>query len=476
MGTETAPLITFADLFDRARSGNSEQIRLRGEVQSRPDKLRDKRVMIEVVELQGPLHPRKTKSIPVLCDPASLESIRDNNVVEVTGRLVLDDKFTWWLNAHHVEKQAGRGRLSAAAQRTSARNHPAIAPAAAEKLALKKPAPKRLPVTLPPGRRLKVTWIGPFSHHARKDIQGQLPEESIDSDWQQVSFYDPTAIAERISAVDRDQDLIVVYRGGGSWRDWLPLNDVAVVNAVAASTVPVVAAVGHETTDVTLAWVSAGSFGTPTEVRKALRKLVFDGRTGSRYSGSWHHRYGIATDEHEFGTPATTTAEPDAALVAARARTAEAKAETAQLRAQLRTLGDELKAARSDAHTHSGAMHRITRERVSLARELALVRIEVRGIAQGLATGLGTMIAVYFVPQTITHQKWWVLGIIYAAIVLLGTSASVFFWSSVKRARKKLRRPYPEAVEVGTPTWFIRMSAVMQPRHYRRLQSNPGRF
>ncbi|MFC4587357.1 exodeoxyribonuclease VII large subunit [Sphaerisporangium corydalis] len=93
-----------------------------------------------------------------------------------------------------------------------------------------------------------------------------------------VAVQGPYAVGEVTEALhkldaDREVDVIVITRGGGSLEDLLPFSDESLVRAVAACRTPVVSAIGHEQDNPLLDLVADVRASTPTD---AAKKIVPD--------------------------------------------------------------------------------------------------------------------------------------------------------------------------------------------------------
>lgn len=111
------------------------------------------------------------------------------------------------------------------------------------------------------------------------------------------------AVPEVVAALgqldaDRDVDVIIIARGGGSVEDLLPFSEEALQRAVAAARTPVVSAIGHEPDNPVLDNVADLRAATPTDAAKrvvpdAAQELAFITEARSRKNAAlrgWVHR------------------------------------------------------------------------------------------------------------------------------------------------------------------------------------------
>jgi exodeoxyribonuclease VII large subunit len=92
---------------------------------------------------------------------------------------------------------------------------------------------------------------------------------------EEVAVQGVTAVTDVCAAIarleaDREVDVIVITRGGGSLEDLLPFSNEAMIRAVAAARTPVVAAIGHEVDTPLLDLVADVRASTPTDAAKRI--------------------------------------------------------------------------------------------------------------------------------------------------------------------------------------------------------------
>jgi exodeoxyribonuclease VII large subunit len=97
----------------------------------------------------------------------------------------------------------------------------------------------------------------------------------------EVAVANANAVKEVCAALkeleaDKDVEVIVITRGGGSFEDLLPFSDEVLLRLVASCTTPIVSAIGHEKDSPLLDLVADYRASTPTDAGKRIVPDMFE--------------------------------------------------------------------------------------------------------------------------------------------------------------------------------------------------------
>lgn len=440
VGTTVTP---FTTVWERTQSAVSAQIQVRGEVQQLSTS-----GWFDLVDVTAPISARM-RSIRTVVRGAAGAALQNGSQVLVTGTLRLEPQTLGViLDADAATAVPGAARLTQEAQLRAARSA-LRGTAAGRKLAARKPAKRWIPEEMFAGiRRPRVQWISPKSSMAFGDVHRDGAKAPFDSTYTRVSFTDPAAIAAAVSGT-HDADVIVLFRGGGGWRDWISLNDQQVIDAVATSSIPVFTGIGHFDDAPAVTYVAAAAFATPTAVADALRSHLKRAETARARAAEARRRQDAQ------------------AAAAVAAHTADRKAAD-----ELRAARDAASVARAE-HAREQADHRVTvTEHARDLRTLAMLRIGIRSALLAVLVA-ALMVAAPFLASGLSalpvRAAWWdpTCEALPLAIRATGVLCLIGLARSRKRAATTIRRPKVPGKAVGSWEWVREMRAVRTPRAYR---------
>ena len=203
-------------------------------------------------------------SLRVACGPAMVEGLREGARVVLWGQPEMHlTRGSLQLVAHEI-RPVGAGELLARIERLKA-------VFAAE--GLFSPARKR-PLPFLPHSVGLITGRGSA---AERDVVENARRRwpAVKIALREVAVQGPlavTQVSDALRALDRDReiDVIVIARGGGSLEDLLPFSDESLCRLVAACVTPVVSAIGHEQDTPLLDLIADVRASTPTDAAKCV--------------------------------------------------------------------------------------------------------------------------------------------------------------------------------------------------------------
>ncbi|HXQ42214.1 MAG TPA: exodeoxyribonuclease VII large subunit [Candidatus Udaeobacter sp.] len=228
-------------------------------------------------------------------------------------------------------------------------------------------------------------------------------------------------------------DLLIVARGGGSLEDLWAFNEEIVVRAAAASEIPLIAAVGHETDTTLIDFAADVRAPTPTAAAEMavpvraelLADVMQDGARIARAMARLVEEARLRVEALARGLPRPSQLVAEKAqgldgwverLVNARLGYFERRRETlARLFASLRTPGQQIEAQRLTL-AHAGqrlaaAMAALQKDKV---QGLALARLDGTRLGQLLARARERLEGLGFLLESLSYER--VLGRGYALV------------------------------------------------------------
>jgi exodeoxyribonuclease VII large subunit len=216
-------------------------------------------------------------------------------------------------------------------------------------------------------------------------------------------------IVEAVQRLDADRqvEVIVIARGGGSVEDLLPFSDEALCRAVAACHTPVVSAIGHEPDNPLLDLVADVRCSTPTDAGKRVvpdvseqQQLIDTQRRRLRRQLDSYLR----VEEHRIGTIRSrpVLADPDTIV-----HTRQSDVDSMRDRAR-RSVRSRLDAAQEDI-SHRRARVAALSPAATLARGYAVVQLADGSVLRraadaGDGTALRIRLAEGSLPATVTKE------------------------------------------------------------------------